>query len=343
MKQRGEPLTRLTGLDDLRAWAEHPGPTFTAYLPLRPANEELAQATALRWRGLRDQAEAAGVPAELLDGVEGQLDDDVHRAAPGLAIVAAEGTPPHLEALTTEPAELVRWQAAPALTPLIADRQRRQPLVVALVDRRGADLTASRGRPDGEGQRSTTVDAATYPLRKVGPGGWSQRRFQQRAEETWHHNMTEVAEELVMLTDRTDARIVALGGEERALGMLLEQLPDAVRERVRPIAVTRATDGSIEHLDDELDRVVSEWVDSHLTETVDAFRRELGQHDRAADGAGGVGEALRAGRVAALIVPPWSTEAVDRAVADGLATGADVHVVGDLDEVPDHLGALLRW
>jgi hypothetical protein len=344
MKQRGEPLTRLVALDDLRALAEHPGPTFTAYLPLRPADEELAEATALRWRGLRDQAGAAGVPPELLDDVQEQLDDDAYREGAGLGIVAAEGSRPHLEELVAVPPELIRWQEAPALTPLIADRQRRQPIVVALVDRRGADFTTrTAGTIGPDDARSTSVDAATYPLRKVAPGGWSQRRFQQHAEETWHHNMTEVAEELVSLVAKHDARLVALGGEERALGLLLEQLPDAVRERIQPIAVTRATDGSIQHLDEELDRVLTAWVDSRLAETLAAFARELGQHDRAAQGAGDVGEALRAGRVAALIVPPWSTDAIDRAVADALATSADVHVIADLDDVPDHLGALLRW
>lgn len=322
MDQRGAQLTPLGELDDLRSLVARPGDVLTVCLPLRPANEELAAEVRLEWRALREEAERAGAPSEALAVVDRAV-AGAHRDHAGLHVVVPSDGRPHVEGLERPPARgSVSWGPVPALVPLLADRQRRQPHVVVLVDRQGADIVAVTGRtgadsPEGramegdggDGRTKTTVDGATFPLRKVAPGGWSQRRFQQHAEETWQRNMTEVAGEVTAQAQRVDARFVALGGDERAVGLLVDHLPAAVAELVRPLSVTRATDGSAARLDDEVDRVLDDWLHGEMTKTADTYREELGQGDRAVAGPEQTLDALRAARVAQLLVAGGATGA----------------------------------
>ena len=374
MRQHGTVLAPLTDLDDLRPVVAGLGPFLSVHLPLEPATEELATELALRWRAGRSRAVEAGAPEPLLAVVDGLL-DGAQRLGAGLSVIAAAGGDVHVSHTPVPPPfEVVRWEPVPSLGPLVAVRQQLQPHVVALVDRIGADLAV---RPGDTVHR--TVEGEDYPIRKVAPGGWSQRRYQQHAEETWHHNMADVAAELATLTERSHTRIVTIGGDERAVGLVLDQLPAAVRDLVRPIAATRAADGSAAHLDDEVGDVVEAWIDGQLAETLELYDQELGQRDRATAGARDTLAALREARAAVLLVAldptderrAWvgtsadqvgsapeelaagqpaevqaaarSAPLVDAAVTAAVATGADVRVVPESDRLPEGLGALLRW
>jgi peptide subunit release factor 1 (eRF1) len=261
-------------------------------------------------------------------------------------------------------------------------RQELQPHVVALVDRIGADLAVRRGSdvPSGSGDGGArTVEGADYPIRKVSPGGWSQRRYQQHAEETWHHNMSDVADELAALADRSNARVVVIGGDERAVGMVLDQLPAATRSLVRRVSATRAADGSAAQLDEQVAGAVEAWMDEQLAAALELYDQELGQGDRATAGAADTLAALRESRVASLLVAldaaddrrGWvgvsldqvatapealaaglpaevraavrSAPLVDAAVTAAVATGADIRIVPASAPLRDGLGALLRW
>lgn len=345
MDQRGAQLTPLAELDDLRPLVARPTDVLSVCLPLRPANEEMASEARLEWRALREQAERAGAPPEALTAVD-RAADGAHRDRAGLHVVVPTDGRPHVEGLERSPAGgSVSWAPVPALVPLLADRQRQQPHVVALVDRQGADIVTSTGRlapgaeaPEGTGgsggtddagdggsavtaagtptTTKTTVEGDTHPLRKVAPGGWSQRRFQQRAEETWQRNMGEVAEEITARVEQVGARFVALGGDERAVHLVRDHLPAAVRELVRPLSVTRATDGSAARLQDELDRVGDDWLHAEITRMAEAFREELGQHDRAVAGPRECLAALQAARVAQLIVVGGAPDAAPNEAGD---------------------------
>jgi hypothetical protein len=383
MQQHGTALAPLTDLDDLRPVVAGLGPFLSVHLPLEPATEELATELALRWRAGRSRAADAGAPEPLLAVVDGLL-DGAQRLGAGLSVIAGAGGDVHVSHTPVPPPfEVVRWEPVPSLAPLVAVRQQLQPHVVALVDRIGADLAVRRRAGSrnvtAEGQVAETVEGDDYPIRKTSGGGWSQRRYQQHAEETWHHNMGEVAAELATLAERSDARVVAIGGDERAVGLVLDQLPAAVRGRARPIAATRAADGSTAQLDDEVARVVDEWTDAQLARTLDLYEQELGQNDRATAGPRDTLAALREARVAVLLVVldatiatderrAWvgtspdqvgsapeelaagqpaevqaaarSAPLVDAAVTAAVATGADVRVLPDSDRLPDGLDGL---
>ena len=392
MEQRGTMVATLARLDDLRALASRPGMVLTDYTAFGPASEAQAGEVRLRWKDRRkalagskgDVEGGAAVPEAALD-VVGDAIEGGWRTAEGLAVVVPADGEPLFERLASAPAEGSTWAPVPALRPLIARRQRHVPHVVALVDRTGADLMAWTGpeaNADGGADEVGTVEGDDDVIRKVKPGGWSQRRFQQRAEDSWHHNMSQVAGELAALADRFGAPLVAVGGDERAVGLLLDALPGAVRERVVRIDVTRAPDGSADRLAGEVAAELDRWAAARLDEALAQLAEEVGQGDRGAAGAGRTLEALRADRVAQLLVVERGREDVegrrawigerrdqvattpgdladpdgaasapllDAAVAAALVGGADVLVVpagedgSAPEQLPDGLGATLRW
>lgn len=380
MEQRGTTVTPLAELDDLRELVGRAAPFLTDYAAFEPVTEALAGEVRLRWEGRRRSLADAGVPDRVLDTVATALERE-RRGAAGLAVVVPGDGDALVERLASAPDESAVWQPVPALRPLIARRQRHLAHVVALVDRTGADLRAGTGSVTDE-DVTLTVAGEDDVIRKVQPGGWSQRRFQQRAEDSWQHNMTQVAAELAALAERVQAPVVAVGGDERAVGYLVDALPATVRERVERIGVTRAADGSGDRLSAEVDAELASWSGARVEAAMALHAEELGQGDRATSGAGRTLEALRAARVAVLLVAerardaaedrrawigptrdqvattpgdlaePHAAEGVpllDAAVTAALASGAGVLVVpaGDDGSPPedlrDGLGALLRW
>ena len=380
MEQRGTTVTPLAELDDLRELVGRPAPFLTDYAAFEPVTEALAGEVRLRWEGRRRSLADAGVPDRVLDTVATALARE-RRGAAGLAVVVPGDGDALVEWLASPPDESAVWQPVPALRPLIARRQRHLPYVVALVDRAGADLRACTGSVTDE-EVTLTVAGEDDVIRKVQPGGWSQRRFQQRAEDSWQHNMTQVAAELAALAERVQAAVVAVGGDERAVGYLVDALPATVRERVERIGVTRAADGSGDRLGAEVDAELASWSGARVEAAMALHAEELGQGDRATSGAGRTLEALRAARVAVLLVAERAGDSaedrrawigptrdqvattpgdlaepdaaagaplLDAAVTAALASGAGVLVVpaGDdgspPDDLGDGLGALLRW
>ena len=381
MEQRGTTLAPLADLDDLRPVAGAPPGTLSAYLPLRPVSEQMERVTAARWQAARDRVAGDGAPAAALAAVDAVV-GDAHRRGAGLAVIAPAPSPGHdveplVEHLPIVPPELVTWAPVPCLRPLVAARQGTPPHVLVLADRAGADIVEWRRGAPPDGGRAHSVEGDDQPIRKVAPGGWSQRRFQQRAEDSWEHNAAKVAAEVAAAVERTQACVVALGGDERAVGLVRRALPAAVEPLVRPVALTRAPDGSEATLDDQVARLLDDWAEEQLLTSLALLAEELGQGDRGVTGAAGTLTALRESRVATLLVPDtgdggtaWRgatpdqvatgrrelTDAddaievplLDAAVAAALATGADVRVLPDDPDhpdlaVPDGIAALLRW
>jgi hypothetical protein len=377
MKQQESPLGVLARLDDLRDLAAAAGPFLSVHLSLWPPTHDLSERVALTWRSLREQAAQAGTPPSMLEHVDEAVAADPHRLGAGLSVVVSETGHTHVEHLRVAPAvDLVRWEPTPALTPLIAARQMNVPHIVALVDRIGADVLVRPAGSTGDHagmDADVEVEGADFPITKVAAGGWSHRRIQQRAEETWRDNMREAADGLAGVARRVDPAVIGVGGDERAVTLLYEALPDPVRDRCRSIDVTRASDGSIAELDDEMDRVLRDHVDEQLSEAEDVYQRELGQRDRATAGPLDTLRALRAARVALLLTTdatsdtrrawighdhrdvavtpdalPDSSDARsaplgDVAVTAALATAADVRVVPADSPPAGGIGALLRW
>ena len=365
------PDTFISG-SELSELAVAAGPQASVYLTTEADVHDAADRLQRRWKTLRSSLTEQGADDAVLETIDSVV-PDAYLQGQGLAVFAGSSGLHHVEHHSDLPADDVGvWGPLPSLLPLIEWRQSSLPHVVVLTDRRGADLVAVRREgPDLERE----AGGEDFPLRKSGPGGWSQRRFQQRAENTWGQNAGDVAVELAGLVDRVGARLVVVSGDVRAIQLLGEALPPALEDLVQVIDGGRSEDGSEESVAAEVDRLVAVATAKETTEAVEKFTEELGQHDRAVEGVGPTVTALGQAQVAGLLIDsgaladrqgwfgpeaahvatdPGELDAMgfeapeqallaDVLVRSALASGAGVRVVPS-EMAPKHgVGALLRW
>lgn len=337
----------MTQHDDLKNVANESDWFATITIPT-PSNLDDARARfELEWRNARRQLSDDWDDDELerLDELVGDLR---HGDSASLVIVHARHGSTLIEALD-EPvsATTVHEGPLPRLATVIEARQRVIAHVVVEADRAGADLTAFDG---GTVLATESVEGATVHIHRGHAGGWSQRRFQQRAENTWEDNARQVADAVATLARKVDAQLVAVAGDIRAQMFILESLPTDIAD----IAV-RIDAGSPAGIADEVVRLVSTIVADRVTAAADRVRAGLA-NDIASIDTNTIVDALRQGRVDTLLVhddatsghgadPTWLDGArlVDRAIVAALATDAEILVVPHLAMMDGPLAATLRW
>jgi hypothetical protein len=356
-------------LGDLHDLVSRSGPFVSVYLPLDHAVEDAPRQNELRWRALRREVEDDASPSAL-EAID-RLVADAHRlASDELAVLATGDDVVIIEGIegsrATKGTALVG--ATPRLVPLVASRQRAVPYVVALVDRRGADLIAVPRGGRVELEEVALSDAASE--RKLRMRG----RQQARAESGWEEGAEAIAAEVQALAERTGARLLVIGGDDRNSNALHDALPGDTFEIVRHTGESRAA-GSEGDLHDELRRLVHDVAARDSVAVLEKLREELGQEDRAVEGADDTIAALARGQVDLLLVhddadddrSAWFGEAfgaltrhrtelqeigvdephearlVDALVREALLTGAGVRVVPRAGGPAEGIGALLRW
>ncbi|WP_116995341.1 Vms1/Ankzf1 family peptidyl-tRNA hydrolase [Desertimonas flava] len=331
---------------DLRAFNEESDWFATITLPTPSDLDDARARFDLEWRDARAQLTDTWQADELdqLDRVVGDLH---HRDSAGLVIVQARNGPTLVEHLDEPVVATVHEGPVPRWATVIEGRQRTIAHVIVETDRAGADITAFDG---GTVLCTDTVVGDTEHIHRGHPGGWSQRRFQQRAENTWEDNAREVADAVAEVTQRVDAQLVAVAGDVRAQTFLLEHLPTDVAD----IAV-KVEAGSPGGIADEVVRQLSNLVAERVTAAADSVRAGL-DSDLAATDADTIVDALRQGRVETLLVHDdlstdddvdsrWLDGArlVDRAIVAALATDAEVIVVPKLAIMDAPVAATMRW
>jgi hypothetical protein len=374
MERSGVIPQVATDTSDLAELAAAPGPFLTVQLTTESQIDNAAQRSQQRWKPVRDDAAAQGAPEEVLAAVDPVV-ADAHLEGDGLAVVATEHGVLHVEhgPRLANDRDLVAWRSLPSLLPVIAWRQEAPPWVTVLVDRQGADLTAYR-REGPEIHREAGGD--DYPIRKPNAGGWSQRRYEERAEHTWERNAADAADQVARLARRVDARLVVAAGDERALAYLREALPPELADRFQVVSGGRSQDGSEQSFQEAARIAVELAVNADGEALLEKFREELGQADRAVDGPEATLGALAMAAVDVLLVTPddpddartaWfgpdptqlamtaddlrglgvdepvEGRLVDVAVRAALGTGAGIRVVQPGAGVNGGLGAILRW
>ncbi len=284
----------------LRPLYERGRPPFsTVWLETTHNTPEAGRHIDLRWRAARDRLVEQGAPDDVcaaLDAAVGPAELAGHQSQ---LLVAADGQVLLDEHLPVRPnPEVARTGPLPHLLPwLVAPR--RPPYMLVLIDRTGADITI-RTEQDHE---VVTVEGDRYPIEKNAPGGWSQRRYQQAAEETWQHNSGRVAAEVDRLHRRHPVPVVMVGGDVRALAALLDKLPEAVRSVVVELDdVGRAAGVSREALERRVAGALDRWQQAEVGDLIAEFEQERGQRDRAAEEFAAVAEAARQGQVDTLLV-----------------------------------------
>lgn len=363
-------LTGLPALYRLRR------PFASVYLAAPSALEQAARTLSLRWRSARRELEQAGARQRQLDALEGAV-EGAHAGGDIVAAIAdITGTVRrwHLPEGVTR--DVTRFGALPHVVPLLAAGQALPPHVIVLTDRIGADIVVAGGV---EVEEARQVEGDVLHITRSAPGGWSQRRFQQRAENRWEENARQVAEHLTALVDEQDPMLVLVTGDVRAVQFLRTSLPSRVLRRLEELegggrADERASGGVPAAVQAEVSRRVNQAIDRQTREIVQAFRRECGQRDRAVEGVEGVMAALRRAQASTLLLQPdrvtgraWigasavqlgtgkqvveasgaedavAVDAIDALAAAALLTGADLRLIDCEEELDGGVAALLRY
>jgi hypothetical protein len=358
---------------DIARLFEAPGPFLSMYLATGGDVENAAQRVAVRWKTLRGELTEAGVPEGTLEAID-PLVEGSHTAGATLAVIAAADGVVHAGSLPHPPPRewVVRQGNLPDVLPLLEWAQSLVPHVAVLTSRAHAELAARVA----ERTEQVEVEGARPPhLSRTAPGGWSQPRYQHRAEVQWERNATEVAEVLARIVDRVRPRFVAAAGDVRAIELLREQSPKRVQELFQVVGGELRDIGEVL---EEAERLAAATAEADANALLDEFEQERGQRNRAADGAEATFEALARHQVRALLVrdrpdderTAWfggepgqvalgseallaegeATPVEDRLVAvavrAALGTGAEVRVLGpetDRRGPSDGLGAVLRY
>jgi hypothetical protein len=213
-------------------------PITTVYLPLPSATEDAAQQFDIRRRNLPGELADAGADDATVEVIERALADREHGDGAALVLVA-DAERVLVDRTLTRPIDrpLIRVGPAPALLPALRAEQDDIDHVAVLLDRTGADLWVRSGLGDSE--QTARVKGDTEHVARSHPGGWSQRRFQQRAEETWEQNAKAAVDELAELVDLERVEHVVVGGEIHSVSHFTENLPPPVRDRVLEVDGSR--------------------------------------------------------------------------------------------------------
>jgi Bacterial archaeo-eukaryotic release factor family 2 len=316
-------------LDFLRPLFDRPGAWVSVYLDATRAGENADHEVELRWRGLRDQLAEQGADPAGLDAVDAAVRE--HPFQPGrygLAIFAQGGDVALVETLSAPPAvDQAYLEPLPHVMPLLAQRGEEVPYVRVLTDRTGADLDAlSVG---GSPRHREVTGSATYPLRKVNVGGWSHRRYQQAAEESWKRNAGDVAAAAVDLAEAVGTEVIVVGGDVRAVQTFAGRLPKRWQDRVvQTDAGSRHAGADEAALNDVTIQAVADCADRDTREVIDRYRAQQGD-GTASTGLVDVATRLQRGQVdtVLLVNDPSSTDTLWIAPDDPTLISVDDHVL----------------
>lgn len=328
-----------TPVNDLRGLVEGDGPFLTAIIPTRSDVADAAERLRIQTKNALKDA-----PHEWSDDVA-EMESEVaalrHGDGPALIAIRPKGGPTFYEFIADAVHRAsMSVGSLPNLAPLIEARQRTIPHVVVETDKAGADITAFDG---GEVVATEQVEGDTDVIHRGHPGGWSQRRFQQRAENSWDENAREVADAVASVVSDVAARLVLVTGPTRAKSMLVSLLED------RHIPVQAIESGHPDGIADEIVRYVA---DVHASDTKAVLEEATERIEHRADSARHVESALSKGRVDTLLVSASGDSdadndpgdrLLDRCVAAALTTDASIRIVPNVAMLDQGVAAILRW
>lgn len=323
---------KLAHLDPLY---DRPGPWASVYVGTESASEDAATRRELSARAVSDRLHEQGADAATCRAVYGALDALPRSAAPpGHAVFAADGEVVLETPLATAPAggPDVSWSALPRVAPLPELAVGPPVALVAVVDRKGAELTL-HGSFGGH-RDAGRVHGQDWPVHRTPSGDWSERKFQNAVENTWEHNAAAVAEEIHESFDKSGAELVVLAGDRRMARAVHDALPEQLRERA-----VEAEHGAREDNDqggdtakgrqllaEEVDRARERHAQRQVAQTMDRFRAgrvpDGDGRTSATEGVPTLVEAAREHRIGSLLIRP---------------DGADLHREVWVGDEPDQI------
>lgn len=335
---------------DLRELVEHDGPFLTIALPAPSGHADAAHRFDIERKNVV-RAVPDTWPEADRDELVAELDALPHDQGAAVIAIRPLGGPTHIEFIADAVQGASVFQGPlPRLVPLIDARQRTISHVVVECDLAGADIVAFEG---GTVLGSESVEGDTDVIHRGHPGGWSQRRFQQRAENSWEETASDVVDQAMEVAKRIDARLIAIVGPTRARSMVADGLSHAVESdgvhvgiEVVSVEAGEAAGAAAEVVRQTAD-IAAEDSMQVITDAKDRATSPGGYSP------GEVSSALAEGRVETLLVDdanptevlddPNETRFVDHCVAGALRSGAAIRVVPNVAVVTDGVGAIMRW
>lgn len=333
------PPTRLIDVDTVIDRYRSRGPHTTVVLPVATPGQ-IGDDLTIRWHATRTGLRHQGASDRSLD----LLDAAVDALSPtgGHVLLTANDDDAAYTWLTTEEPALQRVGPAPCLIPALGEVVGATAVVVAAVDRIGADLYLV-DHTEIEPHGSITGEDAE--IHKAASGGWSQARRQRHSEVVWERNAAGVASELADLALESGAALIVITGDQRATELAMRHL-----DTVRGVTV-RSVDAGGRHEPDtwrRLHRTALEIAEVERSQTfgrsLEQVREELGQQDRAVAGAIETLQAISENRVGTLFIDTneWRHQQhADEIVKAALLKGAQI-VPAPLLDIPDGIAGLLR-
>jgi len=352
---------------DIKTLLSRTGPTATIVLATPSTTPDADDQRDVRWRNARTRLAEQGAPeAELdaLDAVAGQVE---HGRGAAVVIIKGADEPAWVEYLDDAVTHDLAVRAElPRLGPVLESRQRSVAHMIVVADRVGADVIAVDA---GSELESAEVEGSDLHIHRGHPGGWSQRRFQQRAENLWEANAGDVAAAVADMAKRVEPRFIAIAGDVRAVTFLLDQLPAELAD------ISQKLDGqSPELIADQTVRAAADIVARDTVAVLESYKEAAGQ-GHAATNAAETLAALSDGRVETLLVHDdpdddrsalferpgltcWVPEPaatnpepsgalagrlVDVAIRSAILSDAAIRFVPVHTGSRDGLGAVLRW
>ena len=276
-------------------------PVISVYVATQGARADAAEQVALRWKNLRRQLAEAGAPESTVAAVDPLLERAHAEGETLVAMANGDGLLYAANLPELPEHDLARVGPLPHVVPLLAAMQCMLPHIVVATDRIGAELVAVL---PAEADQRAEVSGSDLHVTRSGPGGWSQRRFQQRAENRWEANAREVADELTRLVDSTGPRLVVISGDVRAVAFLREHLP------ARVSALVSEVQGDYSGIDEALARsaqLVAGLAEQETAALLADYARERGQGDLSSVGPAATLDALVLGQVETVLIDPSRT------------------------------------
>jgi len=273
-------------------------------------------------RALEDADLPASIVEQVVDEVQGHVGED------GLGIIAdASGVVSTPLLGIDEDSSVVQVEALPRWVPFVRERFENRPHLVVRCDRVGAHIARVER---GEVQRDTEVVGDDEHVRKVHGGGWSQRRFQNRAEHTWDQNAKEIAESIVEEADSIDAELIVVTGDVRAVQLVADHLPERLRDDLVLDDRQPFDDESDAAVFDRAMTLVRDRAGRDIVAVLERFGELRGQGQGTADDVSDVFVALRQGAVETLLVKGDDAEPAHVALDDPMQVALTSKEITDL-------------
>ncbi|MBA2806904.1 hypothetical protein E0500_005445 [Streptomyces sp. KM273126] len=273
-----------------------PGPYACAYLDTSRDIPAPEAAINLRRRHLRENLARQGADNTTVAVVADAagMDREVS-GRHGQAIFASHGRLALVEELPDPPVhDTARFGALPDVMPLVVQHAPDIPYAAAAVHR---VPRSEAGKPE---ELEVDFQSGRWPSSRVTPG---IRHHRSGPAAEWPCAAAEIAGELAELVHRGGAEVVVLGGDVWARNVLVNRLPEPLRER----AVTVAGDGHVAGegralLEQELSNVFQGRMRARDQAQVETFRARRSRHTGAGEGMAAVVAALQRGQASALLL-----------------------------------------